>query len=156
MPYTIITRAQVTPKYVERSGESRLNPIPQLVNPQSFTRLIFSPLQATPHLIYEQAIVELWEDLDGTATWADIKAQTSIIAHLQSIVKTEAKLEIEKKWPLWAQNNCALGIYSSATINQCKTDIAAVITASNTAEDLISNAVSMDAALAVKAVWPTL
>lgn len=160
MPYTVRILSQVTPKYVVRQGPtgavSRLNPMTVPVNPASFVRLIHSPLSFNPDLIYDGDIAELWEDSEGVATWDEIKSQTTIIAYLQSIVRAEAKVVIEKKWPLWAQNNCALGIYSSDIVSQCKTDIASVITASNTTEDAILNAASLDAALAIKATWPTL
>lgn len=159
MPYTIRIREQVTPKYVERMGskgmESRLSPGVKPVNPQSFVRLICSDVTG----LYDADPAhrwELWEDVNGVATWDEIKAQTGAIEYLTRFVKAEAKLTIEKKWPLWAQNNCALGIYGAATVAQCIADIASVITASNTAEDAITNAISMDAALAVKAVWPEL
>ena len=163
MSYTIRTRDQVTPKFVVRQGPkeavSRLNEVPVPINPLSFTKIIYDPLFQHPENIYEPDPIgrtELWEDVNGTATWEDIKTQTGVIAYLQLIVKAKAKQVIESKWPLWAQNNCALGIYDSTTIDQCKADIAAVITASNAAEDAINNAVSLDAALAVVPAWPAI
>lgn len=160
MNYTVVTRPQVVPKYVIRSEAgkqvSRLNPIPPIEKPTTFGNLIYSPMTANQNIIYDNNVVELWEDTAGTATWTDIKTNTGVIAYLQSVVKAEAKQVIEKKWPLWSQNNCSLGIYSSTIIAQCKTDIAAVISASNTAEDNIANAASLDVALTIKASWPTL
>lgn len=145
MPYTIRT---ITPQYITVNGlngpETRLAP-DGFVPPQSFIRLLWS-----------SADVQLWDDVNGTATLAEIKAQTGILTELVKLVKDKANELIVNKWPLWAQNNCALGIYDSATFDQCKADIAAVITASNTAEDAINNAVSLDAALAVVPAWPVI
>ena len=71
-------------------------------------------------------------------------------------VRAEAASCITAKWPLWAQNNCALGIYPDATVAQCAADIAAVIAASNAAEDAIEAATTVAEVEAVTATWPTL
>lgn len=83
MGYTIRIREQITPRNVERKNPStglvelRPNRGEYLAQPQSFVRLIFSPLQLDPLLIYEADPVgrtELWEDVNGTATMAEIDA----------------------------------------------------------------------------------
>jgi hypothetical protein len=146
MTYTI--RTIPPPEYITVPGLNgpETRPAPDgWTKPQSYVQLI-----------YTEGSTQLWQDVNGEATWPEIKATINIVGHLVNQVRLKAGIEIEKKWPLWAQNNCALGIYGSATIDQCKTDIAAVITVSNTAEDAIMNAVSMDAALAVTPVWPVI
>lgn len=71
-------------------------------------------------------------------------------------IRVDAASHITTKWPLWAQNNCALGIYPEATVAQCAADIAAVIAASNAAEDAIGAATTVAEVEAVTATWPTL
>lgn len=71
-------------------------------------------------------------------------------------IRTEAKTLIESKWPSWRQNNCALGVYPDTVTQECADDIAAVIAASNTAEDAIDAATTVAEVEAVTATWPVI
>jgi hypothetical protein len=146
MPYTIRTIPPPEMIVVNGLNGPETRPAPDgWVKPQSYVQLI-----------YQVGDVQLWEDVDGVATWDEITAAINVVTMLIDRVRRAAKVVIETKWPLWSQNNCALGIYSTTVIDQCKADIAAVITASNTAEDAITNAVSLEAALAVVPIWPVI
>lgn len=79
-------------------------------------------------------------------------------------VKAEAKLSIREqayslivgKWPIWKQSNAQMGVYPIAVLEECQGDIAAVIQASNAAEDAIDAAATIEAVEAVSASWPVI
>jgi hypothetical protein len=94
---------------------------------------------------------------DGSSREATVAEILRATKNLRLILlRNEASRLITTKWPLWAQNNCALGVYPDATVAQCTADIAAVIAASNTAEDAIEAATTVAEVEAVTATWPTL
>ena len=72
-------------------------------------------------------------------------------------VRAGAKTQIEDVagYPQWFQNNCANGLYPSATGDAMTAYIALVITESNRCEDLVEVAATIDDALAVEANWPS-
>jgi hypothetical protein len=72
-------------------------------------------------------------------------------------VRADAKTQIEDVagYPQWFQNNCANGLYPSATGDAMTAYIALVITESNRCEDLVEVAATIDDALAVEANWPS-
>jgi hypothetical protein len=159
MPYTIRIVDRIEPTRIVQglNGlEVFRNPEPLFTPPQNFVRKLWEEKSG----IYADdptQRVELWEDVNGIDTFAQITAACpGFIQSRLTLIKQNAKQIIEKKWPLWAQNNCALGLYSETTIAQCKADIAAVIAASNTAEDAVAAATSVDAVLSVTPAWPTL
>ena len=145
MSYTIRTLpAPVATTYQDINGPRQRLTRPFVERPASFVEMIYS-----------EGDVELWRDHEGTAKLQQVKTQLpGFIPSLIDLVREAAKEKIEEKWPLWAQNNCALGIYNSDTIDQCKADITMIITASNTAEDAIANAETLEAVIAVIPVWP--
>jgi hypothetical protein len=71
-------------------------------------------------------------------------------------VRAGAKTQIEDVagYPQWFQNNCANGLYPSATGDAMTAYIALVITESNRCEDLVTDAETLDEALAVTPDWP--
>lgn len=71
-------------------------------------------------------------------------------------IRSEAASIIEAKWPLWKQNNCAMGVYPEAVAATCTDDIAAVIASSNAAEDAVDAATTVAEVEAVTPVWPVL
>jgi hypothetical protein len=159
MPFTIRILDAI-PEFITVQGingpERRRNPEPVFYPPQSYVQLIW---QDKTGLYGSDPArrVELWEDVNGVATLAEVKANCpGFLQSRLALIRANAKQVIEAKWPLWAQNNCALGLYAETVVNQCKDDISTVITVSNTAEDDVLNAVSIDAVLAVNPTWPVL
>lgn len=71
-------------------------------------------------------------------------------------IRAEANKIIETKWPAWRQNNCALGVYPEAVAAECADDIAAVIAASNSAEDAVDAATTVQDVEAVTPTWPVI
>lgn len=72
------------------------------------------------------------------------------------IIRAQAQDVIVAKWPIWKQINAQSGVYGPDVLQQCTTDIAAVIEASNTAEDAIDAATTPEQAEAVTATWPVI
>jgi hypothetical protein len=66
----------------------------------------------------------------------------------------KAQIEITAGYPQWFQNNVANGLYPSATGDAMTAYIALVITESNRCEDLVTDAETLDEALAVTPDWP--
>jgi hypothetical protein len=64
------------------------------------------------------------------------------------------QIEIIAGYPQWYQNNVANGLYPSATGDAMTAYIASVITESNRCEDLVTDAETLDEALAVTPDWP--
>lgn len=71
-------------------------------------------------------------------------------------INAEAQTRILAKYPLWVQTNCANGIYSTAVSDQMKADIAAVITAANTATDAVTAAIDEAGITAIMVAWPVI
>jgi hypothetical protein len=145
MPYTIITLPE--PETITVQGingpEQRQRPVPTERPAECET------------LIYTEGRTELWSVRTGGMTDATIFAALPGIRTWQKRVQqATAKEVIERKWPLWAQNNCALGIYGDAAAKQCRADIAAVINACNTAEDAIDAATTISGMLSTTTIWP--
>jgi hypothetical protein len=86
--------------------------------------------------------------LDNLMPWAK--------SHYKTQIRKQAQELIFSKWPSWKQQNCSLGIYPDTVITECSDDIAAVIEASNTAEDAIDTATTIEDVEAVSAIWPEL
>ena len=158
MNYTIFIREQITPQYIEvreaTGTSSRLNPGTAPQYPSTFVRMLYSDLSG----IYgtdPTFRVELWEDPAGSATINQVR--TSCPGFIQQClinIRLLAKTHLEAKWPLWAQINCSLGIYSTAVCSQCASDIASVIDASNTAEDAVQAAATITDLLTVTPQFP--
>lgn len=101
--------------------------------------------------------VQIYRHSNGTASHAQVLAAApGLRLKKLAAIRAEARVRIEVKWPLWAQNNVALGLYNETVCTQCRADIAAVITASNLAEDAVLAATDTEAMLAVTASWPTI
>ena len=99
----------------------------------------------------------VWDSaLNNVRPFNEAEVLASAKTEQQRIIRQQAASRITAKWPLWAQANCSLGIYPDATVAQCASDIAAVIAASNTAEDAIEAATTVAEVEAVTATWPTL
>lgn len=71
-------------------------------------------------------------------------------------INSEAQTRILAKYPLWVQANCANGIYSAAVSDQMRADIAAVITAANTATDAVIAAIDETGITAIMVAWPVI
>jgi hypothetical protein len=112
--------------------------------------------QSYVQLIYQDGDVQLWEDVNGVATWSEIKAAINIVGKLQKEVRLQAGRVIFPKWPIEYQLNCIDGTYSTATQEQYRADKQSVINESNRCEDLIENATSLEQALAVVPIWPVI
>lgn len=79
-------------------------------------------------------------------------AQAAAIA----AIRAEAATLIALHYPQWRQNSAALSMYTTAYTTKMQDDIAAVIKASNTAEDAIAATTTNEQAGAVMATWPTI
>lgn len=69
-------------------------------------------------------------------------------------IRAEAKTRIEALYPQWRQLDAALGLLPDTYVEQMRADIAAIIQASNTAEDAVDAATTIEAVNAVEVVWP--
>lgn len=119
------------------------------------------PVTVEPDPVYNRATKTLQIDaqpVDVAGTWTirktvvDKPLADAQAARLEEI-RTEANQRIEDKWPQWMQNNVALGLYQDTT---CADDIAAVIAASNVAEDAIEAATTVAEVEAVSVSWPVI
>lgn len=100
-----------------------------------------------------------WDATLGTQpTLAEIEAQElSAVRHYKvADIRTEARTRIETKYPEWRQRSAALGVYPIEYVAQMQADIAAVIAASNTAEDAVAAATTVAEVEAVTATWPVI
>jgi acetyl-CoA acetyltransferase len=70
-------------------------------------------------------------------------------------IRAEAQSRIYAKWPQWLQANIALGLDPDLA-EDCTDDIAAVRSASNTAEAAVESATTLAELEAVSASWPVL
>lgn len=71
-------------------------------------------------------------------------------------INADAQNIIFTKYPLWVQSNCANGVYPVLFVSQMKTDISAVIAASNIATDAITAAIDESSVDAVNPIWPVI
>lgn len=71
-----------------------------------------------------------------------------------SQIRAEAKTRIEAIYPQWRQLDAALGLLPGTYVEQMRSDIGAIIQASNTAEDAVDAAATLEAIDAVEVVWP--
>ena len=78
------------------------------------------------------------------------QAQTSKLVG----IRAEAEVLILADYPIWYQSNVATGIYDSDVGDPMKAAIAAIIAASNTAEDAVEAALTPSAVNSVTPVWP--
>jgi hypothetical protein len=69
-------------------------------------------------------------------------------------VREQAQTVILGQYPLWMQSNCSLGIYASAVSDPIKAHIANIIAESNTCEDAVEAAETVDAVRAISPDWP--
>jgi hypothetical protein len=93
-----------------------------------------------------QALIDAWPSTRDPAH----------IAERIDAIRSEARERIEAKYPEWRQRSAALGLYPAAYVAQMQADIAAVIAASNAAEDAVDAATTNPAAEAVAAAWPVI
>jgi hypothetical protein len=91
-----------------------------------------------------------------TRGWAvvDRPLPDAQVAKLAAI-RAEAQSRIYAKWPQWLQANIALGLDPDLA-EDCTDDIAAVRSASNSAEAAIEASTTLAELEAVSASWPTL
>lgn len=71
-----------------------------------------------------------------------------------SKIRTDAKMIIEAKYPIWYQTNVANAVYSEAVGIIMKTAIASIITESNRCEDLVDASTTEVEVDAVTPNWP--
>lgn len=95
------------------------------------------------------------ENADGSIVVSPIPIE-AVKAREIARIRKEARDIIEAKYPVFRQLNAALGAYPAAYLTQLRSDIAAVVSASNTAEASISAATTADQAIAVTATWPAI
>lgn len=88
------------------------------------------------------------------ATAAEVLLATA--AERIAVVRTDARQRIEAKYPEWRQRSAALGVYPAEYVAQMQADIAAVIAASNAAEDAVAAATTVEQVEAVTATWPVI
>ena len=69
-------------------------------------------------------------------------------------INAEAQGRITYYWPLWAQNDVALGVYSELDASYCRDWIAENIAASNVATDQVALATTIPEVAAVTVNWP--
>ena len=72
----------------------------------------------------------------------------------KKVIRKEAKTRIEWKYPNWAQRNVAMGVYGSDVGDPMKAKIAAMITESNSCEDAVDAAETLQAVRDVTPDWP--
>lgn len=103
-------------------------------------------------------VIREWAHADPMPTEQDINdAALGAAKHFaKEMIRSEAQSLILKKWPWWKQSNAQLGLYPAAVVEACQDDIAAVIQASNAAEDAIDAAATIEAVEAVSASWPVI
>lgn len=90
-----------------------------------------------------------------TETLVDIPL-AQVKANELSRIRQEAENIIYGKYPLYRQLNAVLGAYPAAYLTQLRSDIAAVVTASNNAEASVAAATTAEQAIAVTATWPVI
>jgi len=69
-------------------------------------------------------------------------------------INTDAQVRITAYWPIWAQNDVALGVYSELDASYCRDWIADNIVASNIATDQVAIATTLAEVAAVTVNWP--
>lgn len=104
----------------------------------------------------EQDIEEREITADEWRVFKDYKPLDKVKVDKISEINAQAQSIILARYPLWVQSNCANGIYPAAFATQMKADIAAVITASNTATDAVTAAINEAGVNSVIAVWPVI
>ena len=72
----------------------------------------------------------------------------------KKVIRKEAKTRIEWKYSDWAQRNVAMGVYGSDVGDPMKAKIAAMITESNSCEDAVDAAETLQAVRDVTPDWP--
>lgn len=119
--------------------------------------LIYITSQLNAVSVWQEGATYRWESQAGVV--ADVPA-ADVLAASKTLrlfeIRKEAAAVIEADWPTWKQNNCSLGVYPEATTAQCADDIAAVIAASNTAEDAVDAATTVAEVEAVTPSWPVI
>lgn len=93
------------------------------------------------------------ENPDGTLNVVErplAEVQAAKLAH----IRMQAQEMIYQKYPAWVQSNAALGVYPVVFTDTMKDNIAAVIAASNVAQDAIEIALTTDEVNLVEATWP--
>ncbi len=93
---------------------------------------------------------------DESALLASYNPLPIVKARKAERIRSEARTRIESKYPEWRQRSAALGVYPSEYVAQMQADIAAVIAASNTAEDAVAAATTVAEVEAVTATWPVI
>lgn len=71
-------------------------------------------------------------------------------------IRTEAQDIILKVYPLWYQSNVSNGIYPISVADKMNSDIASIIEVSNTAEDKVDSATTIDEVNAVEPIFPVI
>lgn len=69
-------------------------------------------------------------------------------------IRSEAQLRIVQAHPEWRQRSAALGVYPQSFVDQMQADIAAIVSASNAAEDAVTVASTIADVEAVTPAWP--
>lgn len=107
-----------------------------------------------PHTWFQnaenRAAMGITEEPDIVPTLDEVKTR------MLSQIRSTASILINAKYPFWVQINCANGIYPVSLAGQMITDIAAVISASNVAENSVTIATTTAEVNAVKPAWPVI
>jgi hypothetical protein len=100
----------------------------------------------------------VWYSAQPQPTEAEIDAAALPALKSRTITanRAEARRRIEAKYPLWRQQSAVLGVYPEAYTAQMSADIAAVVSAENTAADLIDAATTEAEVAAVTVNWPVI
>ena len=103
-------------------------------------------------VIGEDAVTETYTVNDYTeAEMATRIADAKVARNIA--IRAEAQGIITADYPLWFQSNVALGVYDSTVGDPMKAAIAAIIVASNTAEDAVEACTTLAEIRAVVPVW---
>lgn len=123
-----------------------------------------------PYLGYQDSYYSVISNKDGSITlnWESdlitapsesIISNTSLAAfkaYRLKEIREEASKRILAKWPMWMQMNCVSGVYPESVLETYKEDVAAIVQASNTAEDSIDAATTIEQVEGVTVTWPTI
>jgi hypothetical protein len=127
------------------------------------TKAILSLLPDARFVVWENDYARIvWEDTRPLPTlaavqaaWASIELDDAKQTALAAI-RADARKRIYAKYSVETQLSATAGVYPPAFLDQMRTDIAAVIAASNAAEDAVLAAVSVDAVATITPTWPAI
>ena len=105
-------------------------------------------------VIGEDAVTETYTVNDYTEAEMTTRIADAKVARNVAI-RAEAQTVITADYPLWFQSNVALGVYDSTVGDPMKAAIAAIIVASNTAEDAVEACTTLAEIRNTTPTWPS-